>query len=556
MTHSLPTPADVTARGRLTRWSRSLVIAGAVFVFLPACQGIKTTAVHPTAGARTASDLDKAYKAWQVMLQEEPGSVAAQNALRKYDRAVVAVVKGLRASEGTAAWAKEFQVRGAQPWRVTFDAPVRHGSGRTLALAEFAHCTLASDVKLTGFDRVVSRGGIGVPVVLAQPDSRRAAQPFHPPRGEFLSATAMLEFPAKAPGQPAEARVRFYNPLKVSVVTVANHARLLAENLTAALQLSLTDSIREADGRRSVAPSASGEDESQLFFLNRYDRNKVPVVFVHGLHSGPVIWKNSVNALLADPELRRRYQPACFFYPSKLPIPVSAARLRELLKRSRDTLDPEHRDPGFDRVVLVGHSMGGLLTRMQAIDSGPDFWRSFFAVPPRKVARQVDARTQRVLQGALFFKHAPGVKTVVFVATPHQGSVLADVGIVQTVLRVILFLPKTAKEQVQALAALPPSFIHPTLRGFHNWGIEGTENCSTGHPFFIALAQRPMSVSYHSIIATRGVADFQTRGDGVVPYWSAHLPGAASETTVPYMHVCIEKPKTVKAVMEILKGAR
>ena len=556
MTHPLPMSADVVARGRLTRWSRALLIAVVLVAFLPACQGLKTGPAQLTASARTASDLDTARQAWQVMQRQEPGTVPAQNALRKYDRAVVAVVKALRANEGSAAWGKEFQVRGAQPWRVTFDAPVRHGSGRTLALAEFAHCTLASDVKLTGFDRVVARDGIGVPVVLAQPDSRRPSQPFHPPRGEFLSATAVLEFPAIVPGHPAEARLRFYNPLKVSTVTVANHAQPLAENLTAALQSSLTDSIREADGLRSAAPSASGEDESQLFFLSRYDRTKVPIVFVHGLHSGPAIWKNSVNALLADPELRRRYQPACFFYPSKLPIPLSSARLRELLKRSRDTLDPKHHDPGFDRIVLVGHSMGGLLTRMQAIDSGPDFWRSFFAVPPKKVARQVDARTQRVLQGALFFKRTPGVKTVVFVATPHQGSVLADIGIVRTVLRIILFLPKTAKQQVQALAALPPSYVHPTLRGFHNWGVEGAENCCTEHPFFVALAQHPMNVSFHSIIATRGKADFQARGDGVVPYWSAHLEGAASETIVPYMHVCIEKPKTVQAVMKILKGAQ
>src|SRR6185295_12524098 len=95
-------------------------------------------------------------------------------------------------------------------------------------------------------------------------------------------------------------------------------------------------------------------------------------------NSSPVVWKNSINELLADPELRRRYQPVCFIYPSRLPVPASAARLRELLKRSRETLDPAHHNAGFGQMVLVGHSMGGLLVRMQAIDSGMDFWRSFF----------------------------------------------------------------------------------------------------------------------------------------------------------------------------------
>jgi triacylglycerol esterase/lipase EstA (alpha/beta hydrolase family) len=553
MTHNFPSAMN---QSHPHRWSRSLIIATALFALLPEYYALAAAATQGTDSGRTASNLDKAQQAWQVMQQENPGTSSAQRALRKYDEAVTAVVNSLREREGTAAWGKEIRLGGAQSWRITFDGPARQGPARTLALSEFARCRVAADVKLSGFDRVVARSGLGVPVVLVQEDPRRARQPFHPPRGEFLPATAVLEFPARVPDQPAEARLRFYNPLAVSAVTVGRHPQPLAENLTAPLQSSLTDASLDKNGPLQASPSASGEKESQLFFLNRYDSTKVPVVFVHGVNSSPIVWKNSVNELLADPELRRRYQPVCFIYPSRLPVPASAARLRELLKRSRDTLDPEHHDAGFGQMVLVGHSMGGLLVRMQAIDSGMDFWRSFFTASPRKMAGQIDAGTQRMLRGALFFKREPNVKTVVFIGTPHQGSVLADVGIVRAVLRLILFLPKTAQQQVQALVSLPPTYINPTLRGFHHWGVEGTENCSTGHPFFHALAQHPVAISYHSIIATRRTIDFRNGGDGVVPYWSAHLDGAASETIVPYMHGCLEKPKTVRAVMKILKGAQ
>ena len=538
------------------RWSLSLIVASAFVALLPECQGLTTAAMQGTDSGRTASNLEKAQQAWQVMQREKPGTLPAQKALRKYDQAVAAVVKSLSEKEGTAEWGKEIHFGGAQSWRITFDAPARHGSARTLALSDFAHCRLAADVKLHGFDRVVAHGGVGVPVVLAQDDPRRAMQPFHPPRGEFLPATAVLEFPAKIPGHPAEARLRFYNPLAVSAVPVGLHPQPMAENLTAPLQFSLTAASLDKNEPLQSAQSASGEKESQLFFLSRYDSTKVPVVFVHGVTSSPVVWKNSVNELLADPDLRRRYQPVCFIYPSKLPIPASAARLRELLKRSRDTLDPEHHDAGFGHMVLVGHSMGGLLARMQVIDSGMDFWRSFFTATPRKMAGQIDAKTQRMLRGALFFQREPDVKTVVFINTPHQGSVLADVGIVRAVLRLILFLPKTARQHLQAVAALPPSYINPTLRGFHEWGVKGTENLSTKHPYFRALAQHPVGVPFHSIIAIRRTVDFRNGGDGVVPYWSAHLDGAASETIVPYTHECLEKPKTVHAVMSILKGAK
>jgi hypothetical protein len=263
-----------------------------------------------------------------------------------------------------------------------------------------------------------------------------------------------------------------------------------------------------------------------------------------------------VNELFADPDLRRRYQPACFIYPATLPIPASAARLRELLTRSREKLDPDHHDAGFGRVVLVGHSMGGLLARMQVIDSGRDFWRSFFTATPEEIGAEVDARTQRMLQKALFFDREADVKLVVFICTPHQGSILADVGLLRAAARLFIYLPKTALDRFRALAELPAADIQPALREFHDWGLKGIESCSPEHPYFRALARHPVSGTFHSIIAARGTGNVRDAGDGVVPYWSAHLAGAASETIVHCGHACLEKPETVRAVMKILRQAR
>jgi hypothetical protein len=489
------------------------------------------------------------------MQREMPGTIPAQKALRRYNDSVKYLVKTLRGQDGTAAWGHEIQFGGARPWRMTFDVPAGGVATRTLALSEFAHCWLVSDVKLHKFDRVVAHAGLGVPVVLAQDDSRHVVRPFHPPHGEFLPATAVLEFPATVPGHPVEARLRFYDPLAVSELTICGHPQPLAENLTAALQFSLTNATPDEKAPHDTAHSASGEDESQLFFLTRYDPTKAPVVFVHGMDCDPSVWKNIVNALYADPDLRRRYQPACFIYPTELPVPVSAARLRELLERSRNVLDPGHHDAGFDRMVLVGHSMGGLLVRLQVTDSGTDFWRSFFSVSPREIADKIDAKTQRVVRKALFFQRLPNVKLVVFICTPHRGSVLADIPIIRLVTRLILFLPKTAQRRLHAVEELPRADMNPMLRDFYDLGVGGTESLSTKHPFFRALARHPVPVTFHSIIATRGEADVHKSSDGVVPYWSAHLDGATSETLVPYAHGCLEKPLTVQAVMKILKQA-
>ncbi|MEO5913504.1 MAG: alpha/beta hydrolase [Luteolibacter sp.] len=533
----------------------SVLLIGVSLGTLPACRVTSLVSGYREAQVSdVAENLEQARLAWNIMAEKSPRSFAARQARERYDRAVVTVVKSLRAKEGTDIWGKAIPLEGKHPWSITFDAPAQGAMARTFSLTEFNRCQLADDVKLSGFDQVVARDGIGVPVVLQQDDARRVAQPFHPPTGEFLPATAVLEFPAVASGRPAEARLRFYNPMVVSEVSVGGSSRRMAENLTAPLQLSLTNADADDTGIAALKPSASGEQESQLFLLNRYDPSKVPVVYVHGLLCGPDVWKNSVNAMLADPDLRKRYQPVCFKYPSSLPIPTTAARLRELLKSARDTLDPGHRDAGFGRIVLVGHSMGGLVSRMQTIDSGDDFWKAYFTASPQKVSRKIDSQTRQMLMGSLFFKREPDVKLVVFIGTPHRGSKLADVGFYRAAIDLILFLPKTAKKGLEELAALPLTFVQPELRSFSDHGVGGTENLSTKHPFFEALEKRPIGVPFHTIIATRGQFDFKHGSDGIVPYSSAHLDGAVSEVIVPYPHGCLERPATVNAVTKILKA--
>lgn len=543
-------PLSAFTSGLYLRSTFQLILVISLMTIFPACQGPGMTKAPWGEESRITACLEQAQEAWQVLQQETPETPSAKKALLTYNRSVEQLVKLIRKRGQPDSRGQEILLGGVQPRRLTFDASFKNGSAKTFALSDFSRCRLASEIKLQGFDREVSRHGLGVPVILSQDDPQRTSNPFHPAQGEFFPATAVLEFPAARSNQPNEVRLHFYNPLVTSDVKAGRQSLPLAENLTASLQCSLTDEI--PDGKQ--VPLAHDEVESQLFFLNRYDKTKVPVVFIHGLRCGPSVWKNSINELFADPDLRRRYQPVCFIYPTQLSIPASAARLRELLNLSRDKLDPDHDNAGFGNVVLVGHSMGGLLARMQVIDSGNDFWQAFFTASPREIAKQVDAKTAALVKDSLFFKRQSNVKTVVFISTPHRGSVLADYGVIRVLARILLILPKTAGKHLQALTTLPAAYIHPTLRSFHDWGAEGTENLSTKHPYFRALAQRPIGVPYHSIIASRHAADLHDSDDGCVPYWSSHLDGAVSETIVPYRHACLEKQATVQALLKILKG--
>ena len=112
-----------------------------------------------------------------------------------------------------------------------------------------------------------------------------------------------------------------------------------------------------------------------LYMLEPFDPNRIPVVMVHGLWSSPITWMEMFNDLRAFPEIRSHYQFWFYLYPTGQPFWISAAQLRDTLAEVRQTLDPQLQNPTLDQMVLVGHSMGGLVSRMQTVDSGDEFWR-------------------------------------------------------------------------------------------------------------------------------------------------------------------------------------
>lgn len=88
-----------------------------------------------------------------------------------------------------------------------------------------------------------------------------------------------------------------------------------------------------------------------IYFLQPHARDKVPVLFVHGIGGTPREFAPLVQAL--D---RSRYEPWFFYYPSGLELDDIAAGLLDQLNQLR----AEHR---FGELHIVAHSMGGLVGR-------------------------------------------------------------------------------------------------------------------------------------------------------------------------------------------------
>jgi hypothetical protein len=101
------------------------------------------------------------------------------------------------------------------------------------------------------------------------------------------------------------------------------------------------------------------------------------------------------------------------------------------------------------------------------------------------------------------------------------------------------------------LASNRPDFFRDTFR-------EGlptsVDQLTWDHPLLLALRDAGIdpAVEYHSIIADRRDPPRGGGTDGVVPYASAHLDGAASELLIHGGHLCQDHPLVIRECRRIL----
>jgi pimeloyl-ACP methyl ester carboxylesterase len=287
-------------------------------------------------------------------------------------------------------------------------------------------------------------------------------------------------------------------------------------------------------------------DRPPLVSTTPYRPGLIPVVFVHGTASSVARWAEMYNRLLADPEIRRRYQFWFFQYDSGNPIVLSSLRLREALTGAVTRLDPEGKDPALRKMVLIGHSQGGLLVKMQSISSGDRLWDAASKVPLAELT--LSDKTRDLLQHAMFVEPVPSVSRVVFVCTPHRGSFVAGRSVIANVTRKLLSLPFTLTGASADLAR------NPRL-GAATMIPSAVDNMSPRHHFIRALQEIPVapSIKVNSIVAVAGDGPVEEGDDGVVKYSSAHLTGVESEVIVKSDHSTQGNPYTIEEVRRVLR---
>ena len=417
-----------------------------------------------------------------------------------------------------------------------------------LRLTEFAP---AAEFKVRGLRNRYRRPGLGAPLAAAA-SPLEAVEGFQVAARQRAPVTAVLRIDdaraALADGQ-LHGILELHAPPDPEQITIAGRAVPLEVEPTASLAYGLNDApIWKTEFSGFLFGDLLQRTPTQLAALQPHRPGRSPVVLVHGTASSAARWADVINDLSSDPRIRDRFEFWFFIYETGNPIPYSALQLRKALEQAVASLDPEGEDLAVRDMVLVGHSQGGLLVKMAAIDTGSRLWDGISRKPLDQL--KVEPDTRELLRQSLFLEPEPFVGRVVFVATPHRGSYLAEYSLGRFIAGLVRLPFNLLRVSGDVLTNNPDAFRFDPART----RMGSVYGMTPGSPLITGLADIPVApgIPAHSIVAVRGDGPVEDGSDGVVRYQSAHLDGVESELVVRSGHSVQSNPQTVLELRRIL----
>ena len=428
----------------------------------------------------------------------------------------------------------------------------------------FDRFELAHDYQTSGLDNQYHTYGLGVPLIAvrSQQEFQSEFEKYYPPE-LTLPMTAFVHFEdgpsARKRTGRRQAVLRLYDPLETTTVKAGSTSVPLESDITTPLAYSLRDPLLS----KGVLATASLLDadfavESQgMFMLEPYDPNKIPVVMVHGLWSSPFTWLHMFNDLRANRDIQDNYQFWFYAYPTGQPFWVSAQQMRRDLAAIQRELDPRGDSKSLDQMVLVGHSMGGLVSLMQTVESNDHFWK---IVSESSIdSFEGDQESLNKLKETFYFHPNRSIDRVITIATPFQGSEFANAA-ARWVSHKLFTLPALVTGEFETIARRNADKLDNTKFLTTATSID---SLAPENPIFQAInAVRPdNSVTMHNIVGRLDkvsffkskTSDSNHSGDGVVSLESAANESAKSEIFVASEHQEVhQNPAAIFEVRRIL----
>lgn len=424
--------------------------------------------------------------------------------------------------------------------------------------ADFESLKFCSEYQVKGLESANVSYGVGVPMIaVRQPHQGADEKERYYPEGLSFPVTALLRVTSPSIHVSRDSQHRhacvleLHDPLDSTDIELNARTVPLQSDLSTPLAFFLDNpKFRErTDSTLGFIDPNRSEKLRGIYMLEPYDPNRIPVVMVHGLWSSPLTWMPMFNDLRSFQELRHNYQFWFYQYPTGQPFWVSATQMRSDLFELRRTLDPDRSHPILDNMVLVGHSMGGLVSRMQTLESGEEFWRILSDEPYEKV--RGDDEERQKLAAALFFHPNSAIKRVVTIGTPHRGSDYAN-DYTRWLGRNVIKLPTSITEMGNSLIRQNPGVFRNTELLTTTTSIDSLSPESPIFPTMLRARRAPW-VTYHNIIGieekSKWFGSDNSDSDGVVDLESAQMDDVASEIMVQSRHQDIHR--TARAVLEV-----
>lgn len=497
--------------------------------------------------------LDAAEDAWRCFAEPDangeypdPCNAVVRDTAELYNASVELLLRLARQQQGLTV---------ARPLRLSITGrviPLEVPVPTVLMDAErFGEIDFVSDFEVQNLRNRHTRSGLGVPLIIARKQDV-GADPLEAyyTEGMSLAATAVLRFEHDLEGGSglSAARLELHNPSESDGLLVDGMLLPLEADTSTPLARFLSNpDLGLLDTWGLIRPDLAEEVEG-LYMVQPFDPDKIPVLMVHGFWSSPLVWMEMFNDLQADPEISRRFQFWFYLYPTGESFAFAASRLRDKLHAVRMECDPELSNSRLDQMVVVGHSMGGVLAHMLTLDSGDMLWNSVSrrSIDSLKTSPEKRSEIRRVF----FFERNPAVDRIVTIASPWEGSSLAN-QFTRRLLGSMIWLPNRTADlgrivfdkEEQSIADRPP------------FPLTSVDSLSKRSPLLRLVRESsvPDGVQHHNIVAIHRGRGPDTWTDGVVSWHSAHRTDVVSETSIRAGHTeVVHHEDTAREVRRIL----
>ncbi len=411
---------------------------------------------------------------------------------------------------------------------------------------EFATILPADTFEVHGLSVRNREPGLGAPIIAVR--KKRPGQPV----ASAVSATIFLEIKGSIENLEegnCSGEVSTLSTMAENEIMINDKKVPLEMDLTAPLAYSLNDPILWSMGRNLFRMGRS-LFKPGIYPVQPYKQGLIPLVLIHGTMSSPFWWAEMLNTLAGDPQIRQHFQVWLYLYDSGKPVVFSAKHLRESIENQVRKFDPSGQDSALKNIVVMGHSQGGLLTRLTAVETGETIIKTVTG----KTLKELDLKPkeQELVRQYAVIHPLPEVRRVIFIATPHRGSILAG-SLARRMAARLVALPREVVQTATDLFNLSKRFsVAGQVRS--SMARTSIDSMAPDNPSLLAIAELPFpeNVKAHSIIAISGDEQPPDGDDGVVSYKSAHIDGVESELVVPYGHSCQTEPLVIEEVRRIL----